>query len=256
MQLVDAARAHVAPIQATLTQGMFRPDLPPTQRNLLFKECVLRLMLPERYALTLGAVLAGDTLLPDAGLLIYDAQHGLPLGDVLPVETVYALCDISATIDADGFEQRLLTIEKFKQLKRDVATAYDVSPLHHLHMFGARYAQLSDSKLNPLLGYMVVGDAGSPETLHERLNELVRAGKVSADGTPDAVFSLNGGWLIARQTRLGELAVPRSTFAKFGIYEVGNDVLTWMYLLLNASLAQIQLRGPDLMRALAHLARK
>jgi len=59
--------------------------------------------------------------------------------------------------------------------------------------------------------------------------------------------------MIARQTRTGELAVPRSSFGKFGLYEVGEDILTWAYLLLNTALSQIQLKAPDLVKVLQRL---
>jgi hypothetical protein len=257
MQLLDAARAHVAPIQAMFeSRELFRADANIEQLRARISDCVLRPMLPARYRLAQGYPFAADAEIAEPGLVIVDAAHALPLGDWHAIETIYAWVDACATLGVDALEQQLHAVARFKRLKRDTATAYDVTPVHQLRMFGARYAQLSDDKLNPLLAFVFAGDADSPAPLLTQLNELIRAGVVRAEHTPDAIVCANEGWMIARMTRTGELAVPRSTFAKFGVYEAGDSLALLMYTLLNASLAQIQLRAPDLMKTLAVFNRK
>jgi hypothetical protein len=257
MLLLDAARAHVVPIQTLLSsRTLFRADLSEEHLRALTIDCLLRTMLPARYRAVQGLPFAADGELPAAGVLVVDASYALPLGERYAIETVYAWIEACATLGVDELEARLMSVARFKQLKRDTATAYDVTPVHQLRMFGARYAQLSDDKLNPLLGYVLAGDADDPAALMARLNDLIRADIVRAEHTPDAIIGAHDGWLIARMTRTGELAVPRSTFAKFGVYQAGDQLALLMYMLLNASLAQIQLRGPDLMKALAHFNRQ
>jgi hypothetical protein len=250
--LLDAARAHVARIQSAFTAGeYFHPGMSAEQLRAILVDCVLRAVLPARYRVAQGLLFSTDTALETPGVLVVDALHALPLGEHFAVETVFAWCQAVFELDVDNLELHLVDIARFKKLKRDTATAHDVTPLHQLRVFGARYAQLSDDRLNPPLGYLFAGEAAAPERLLTRLNELIRADSVRAEHTPDAIICAHGGWLIARQTRTGELAVPRSTFAKFGIYRVGDDLMLLVYMLMNAALAQIQLRGPDLMRALS-----
>jgi hypothetical protein len=62
--------------------------------------------------------------------------------------------------------------------------------------------------------------------------------------------------MISRATRTGEMGVPRSSFAKFACWQLDDNLLPVIYLLLNVSLSQIQLRGPDLLRPLASLTKR
>lgn len=243
MMLLEAARLHMQPLMRRMAEE--DPAAP---------DALLRAMLPQRYGVEYGGVFAADQNTPHVeGLLVFDVLHRLPLGDRHPLELVYALCGVSARMDAVEFDRQLRVIEQFKRMRREKATAYDVSPLHHLRMFGARYAQLSDDQINPLLGYVFAVDALDGRAAFERLNAALQSDALRAEFSLDAMFCLRGGWLIARQTRTGELAVPRSSFGKFGLYEVGEDVLTWAYLLLNTALSQIQLRAPDLVKVLQRL---
>jgi hypothetical protein len=257
MSLLDAARAHLEPLRQTLESGdVFRLGANDAQLRALFGDCVLRAMLPQRYGVATGRVLATEGALETDALLIFDALHALPLGVVHPIETVYALCDVTASLRLDAFEARLRVIEQFKRLRRETATDHDVSPVHHLRMFGARYAQLSENSVNPMLGYVFAGSGDDPEAFLATLNALIRGDQLRAEHTPDAIFCMHDRWAIIRQTRMGEVAVPRTTFAKFGLYALGDDALLWLYVVVNTTLSQVQLRGPDLMRALAELTNK
>jgi hypothetical protein len=122
-------------------------------------------------------------------------------------------------------------------------------------VFGARYAQLSDDKLNPYLGYVFAERGEDGRAMLAHLNTLIEESTLRPEHTPDAIFCLRDGWMISRQTRTGDAAVPRSSFAKFGLWFPDSDMLALMYALLNLSLSQIQLRGPDLLRPLAALTR-
>lgn len=257
MTLLEAARDYLAPLQDTLSRGpVLHGGMPPAQARAIVGDCVLRPLLPQRYAVSAGSVFSQDSAQASLdGLLIHDATYQLALGGRHPVELVYAMVDVSAMLDLNDLDARLATIEGFKRLRRDKSTAYDVTPVHHLRMFGARYAQLSDDQLNPPLGYILADDADEPQALYERLNSALKTDQLRAEFSPDAIFGLKGGWLIARQTRTGELAVPRSSFGKFGLYRPGSDLLIWIYFLLNVSLSQIQLRAPDLLRTLAALSK-
>jgi hypothetical protein len=248
--LIDAARAEMAPLQRRLAADAGAPLCAE------FGEIFLRAMLPERYGVARGRAFAvdGEPSCAD-GVLIFDALHRLPLGDLHPVELVYALSVAAEFLDLGELDRQLHAVEQFKRMRREKATAYDVTPVHHLRMFGARYAQLSDDQINPLLSYVFAMDAVDPDVIFDSLNDALRRDAPRAEHSPDAIFCLRGGWLIARQTRTGELAVPRSSFGKFGIYRVGDDVLTWVYLLLNTALSQIQLRAPDLLKHLQRLAK-
>lgn len=250
MLLLDAARAMTAPLHRRMAAGDDRVSCAE------FGDVFLRSMLPLRYGVARGRAFTADPEVVSAeSMLLYDEMHRLPLGDLHPVELVYAMCAVTPFLDADEFDRQLRVIEQFKRMRREKATAYDVTPIHHLRMFGARYAQLSDDQINPLLGYVFAADAADGQALFEQLNGALHRDAPRAEHSPDAIFCLRGGWLIARQTRTGELAVPRSSFGKFGLYQVGDDVLTWVYLLLNTALAQIQLRAPDLVKTLQRLPR-
>ena len=148
------------------------------------------------------------------------------------------------------------TIASLKRLRREKATAHDVSPMHHLGVFGARYAQLSDDLLNPYLGYIFAEDSIDQAQLLEQLNEAIRNNTVAPEHTPDAIFCFKCGWAIVRQTRTGYLSVPRTSFVKFGLWEPKQHLLTFAYLLLNQSLSRLALRGPDLMRPMEQLLRE
>lgn len=257
MTLLEAARDYLAPLQDTLMRGpVIHSGMPPQQARMVIGDCLLRPLLPQRYAVSAGSVFSQDSAQASLdGLLIHDTAYQLALGGRHPVELVYALVEVSTRLDANDFDARLASIEQFKRLRRDKSTAYDVTPVHHLRMFGARYAQLSDDQLNPPLGYIFADDSDEPQALYERLNAALKSDQLRAEFSPDAIVGLKDGWLIARQTRTGELAVPRSSFGKFGLYRPGADLLVWIYFLLNVSLSQIQLRAPDLLKTLAALSK-
>lgn len=159
-------------------------------------------------------------------------------------------------MSADRFAHALTNIASLKTLTRNKGTAHDVSPTHRLGVFGARYAQLSDDKLNPYLGMGMAYDAEPPDVLLARLNRLIEERTVKPEDTPDLVVCFKCGWVISRATRTGEMSVPRSSFAKFALWQLDENLLPAIYLLLNVSLSQIQLRGPDLMRPLAALTKR
>jgi hypothetical protein len=257
MLLLEAIRAHVAPIQEQLQSGsLWYPGVPRPQLLTVFGDCVLAPMLPKRYRITPGAVLANESVLNGEGLLIVDALHELPLGNLHTVETTFAYCDVQPEITPQVFTDSLQRVAAFKKLKREKATAYDVSPVHHLRIFGARYAQLSDDQINQMLGYVFIGAGGDPQELHNQLYGQLRSDKLRPEHTPDAIVNLADGWVIVRQTRTSQLAVPRSTFSKFGVYVLGENTALWVYVLLNTALSQIQLRAPDLMRVLESMGRR
>jgi hypothetical protein len=222
-----------------------------------FIQHVLRPILPARYGLASGRVFSSDDSASLAeSVVIYDALHSLPLGSMMPCEYVYAVCEVCQRMSADHFGQAMQNIASIKSMARTKATTHDVSPTHHLGVFGARYAQLSDDKLNPYLGLIMAYDAEPPDVLLTRLNHLLEEGVVRPENTPDLMVCFKCGWLISRATRTGEMGVPRSSFAKFAIWQLNDNLLAAIYLLLNVSLSQIQLRGPDLMRPLASLTKR
>ncbi|MCS7324652.1 MAG: hypothetical protein NZ532_04855 [Thermoflexales bacterium] len=260
MHLLDAIRHHTHTIAQRLQTGdVFRPEHSTAELHRMFAEAVLRPMLPARFGLMFGNVfssLEGEST-SAALTLIYDALYALPLGGhSIACEYVYAAFDVRLHLDEAQFTEALMNIASFKRLQRAKATAHDVSPTHHLGIFGARYAQLSDDKLNPYLGYAIANEAEDARKLHQQLKALIKAGVVRPEHTPDAVVCLRSGWVIARQTLSGAFAVPRSSFAKFGVWQAGDQLLTLFYVLLNLSLAQIQLRGPDLLRILELLTHR
>ncbi len=257
MLLLEVIQAAVAPIQARLSAGdIFAPGLSADRRQALFGEHVLGAMLPRRYRVTSGCVVSQDDVLEGERLLIVDADHALPIGSYQAIETVYASCEVCDALDASAFYDGLRRIAEFKRQRREKATAYDVTPVHHLRMFGARYAQLSDDRINPMLGYVFADAATDPQELHNQLYGLLKSEQIRPEHTPDAIFGLRDAWVIVRQTRTGELAVPRSTFSKFGLYLLGEHTALWIYMLLNTALSQIQLRAPDLMKALGALGKR
>ncbi len=197
-----------------------------------------------------------DTSSRDDAILIYDALYTLPMSAATPCETVFAVCETALHLDSAHFERCVTNIASLKTLHRAKATAHDVTPTHHMGVFGARYAQLSDDKLNPYLGYVFANEGDTPTVLLAKLNMLIEEGALRPENTPDAIVSFKGGWMIARQTRTGEVGVPRSSFAKFGVWHLGEHLLPMIYVLLNVSLSQIQLRGPDLLRSLSALTKQ
>lgn len=259
MQLLDAIHQHTQRIAQRLhAEDVLRTASSDADRHRAFAEVVLRPMLPARFGIFYGSTFSADDETTRAELtLIYDALYALPLGErQLACEYVYAAFDVRAHLDEAQFTEALLNIASLKRLRRAKATAHDVSPTHHLGIFGARYAQLSDDQLNPYLGYILTDEAEDARKLHQQLKRLVESGALRPEHTPDAVVCLRGGWMIARQTLSGALSVPRSSFAKFGIWQAGEQLLTLLYVLLNLSLSQIQLRGVDLLRVLETLTRK
>jgi hypothetical protein len=258
MMILDSIRSYVAPIEHSIHAGdVFLPDLSRPDMHRVFIQHVLRPILPARYGLACGRAFSSDdsASLADS-IMIYDALHGLPLGSMIPCEYVYAACEVCQHMSADLFGRAMQNIASTKTLARAKATAHDVSPTHHLGVFGARYAQLSDDKLNPYLGLIMAYDAEPPDVLLTRLNHLVEEGIVRPENTPDLVVCFKCGWVISRATRTSEMGVPRSSFAKFALWQMNDNLLAVIYLLLNVSLSQIQLRGPDLMRSLAALTKR
>lgn len=258
MMIVDAIRGHVAPIEQRIHAGdVFRPELSVADLHHVFIRHVLRPMLPVRYGLVSARAFSSDDNITLAqSVLIYDALHALPMSALMPCEYVYAACEVSHHMSADRFGHAMRNIASLKELNRAKATAHDVSPTQHLGVFGARYAQLSDDKLNPYLGLIMVYDAEPPDVLLARLNHLIEERVVKPENTPDLVVCFKCGWVISRATRTGEMGVPRSSFAKFGMWQLDENLLPAVYLLLNVSLSQIQLRGPDLLRMLASLTKR
>lgn len=217
---------------------------------------ILRPMLPLRYGLQVGKAFSiDDTTTRADSILIYDAVFSLPMGHLVPCEAVYAACEVLPQLDDGRFLHHLQNIASLKRLHRAKATAHDVTPMHHLGVFGARYAQLSDDKLNPYLGYVFCAEATSPETLLSHLDSLIEENVIRPEHTPDAIVCFKDRWMITRQTRTGDAAVPRSSFAKFGLWRPDAHLMTLVYVLLNVSLSQIQLRNPDLLRPLGVLTK-
>jgi len=196
------------------------------------------------------AFAAGEGFSAADSLLVCDHWHGMPLAGLMPCEFVYAVCEAHAVLDDARLRGALENIAALKRLPRARATAHDISPTQHLAVFGARYAQLPDDTLNPYLGYIFAHTADDPRVLHRAMRELFETRALLPEHSPDAIICLRDGWMITRQTLSGNISVPRSSFARFGLWQVGDDLLTLVYLLLNVSLAQIQLRGPDLLRVL------
>lgn len=259
MHLLEAIHSCVARIEHDIRSGCAFPEGATTeQQQQALIEFVLRPMLPLRYGLMVGSAFSADDMSTRAeSVLVYDALYALPLGPTLMAcEYVYALCEARSHLDGEDFVEALHNVASLKKLHRAKATAHDVSPTHHLGVFGARYAQLSDDKLNPYLGYIFARTAADPRALHQQLEWLIETDALRAEHTPDAVICFEGGWILTRQTLTGEPAVPRSSFAKFGIWRPGANLLPLVYLLLNVSLSQIQLRGPDLLRLLSALVRQ
>ena len=258
MLMLDAIRSHLSKIERDVDDGLvFDPSLSDHALRESLLHCVLRPMLSPRYSLAQGmAFSVDDTVSADEATLIFDANYALPLGAHFPCETVYAICDVQRMITPETLMNSVQTIASLKRLRREKATAHDVSPLHHLGVFGARYAQLSDDLLNPYLGYIFAEDSIDQMHLLEQLNDAIRNNTVAPEHTPDAIFCFKCGWAIVRQTRTGYLAVPRTSFVKFGLWEPKQHLLTFAYLLLNLSLSRLALRGPDLMRPLEQLLRE
>ena len=258
MLILDAIRESVAPIEQCVHGGdVFGSgqSLDNVQRAVM--RHVLRPMLPERFGLGISCAFSVDDVhAHDEGILIYDAQYALPLGDVMPCENVYAQCTVATDLNEQAFTAAVLSIASLKQLSRIKATAYDVTPTTHLGVFGARYAQLSDDKLNPYLGYILADAADDPAHLLEHMNKMIEEQMLKPEHTPDVIVSFRDGWIISRQTRTGEMAVPRSSFARFGIWHANENLLPLLYTLLNVSLSQIHLRGADLLRPLAALSKQ
>jgi hypothetical protein len=260
MQILDSIRTYIAPIEQRIVAGdvflkKLNQPIDDVQRS--FVRHVLRPMLPTRYSLITGkAFSVDDVFTREDSILICDGAYAIPLGHVVPCESVYAMCDVIPHMNAIHFERGVLNIGSLKVQNRPKATAHDVSPVQHLGVFGARYAQLSDDKLNPYLGYIVAQEAESPDVLFAKLTTMIDEGALRPEHTPDAIVSLHDGWMISRQTRTGEMAVPRSSFAKFGIWHLGENLLPALFVLLNLSLSQILLRGPDLLRPLAALTKQ
>lgn len=165
------------------------------------------------------------------------------------------MCEVVPHLNQEMFVARLQNIASLKRLHRAKATAHDVTPMHHLGVFGARYAQLSDDKLNPYLGYIFAAEATAPDLLLHHLNGLIEEDVIRPEHTPDAIVCFRDRWMITRQTRTGDAAVPRSSFAKFGLWRPDSHLMPLLYVLLNVSLSQIQLRNPDLLRPLAALTK-
>jgi hypothetical protein len=257
MLILEGIREHVRPIEQSVREGaVFLRGVSRSEVQHVFAGRVLRPMLPARYSLQVGRPFSIDDLTAqDDGILICDAHYALPMGRLVPCEIVYAMCEVTPVLDRSHFESCVLNLASFKALHRAEATAHDVSPTQHLSLFGARYAQLSDSKLNPYLGYIFADHGEDAVRLIEALNAMLEEKRLEPDQTPDAVLCLRDGWLISRQTRTGDPSVPRSSFAKFGIWRSGEDSLALAYVLLNLSLSQIQLRAPDLLRPLTALTR-
>jgi hypothetical protein len=249
MQLLEAIRQYVAPLREQIAA------YPASGRDMSawFRDCVMRPLLPVRYGLRSGMVFDNEGTQTDFPLpMIVDTSYALPLGERIAVESVYAVYDVLPVLDDVSLREALLKIQRIKTLRREKATAYDVSPVHHLRMFGARYAQMTDDQLNPYLGYVfsLDGDGGA---VMPTIDDMITARALKPEFTPNAIVGLRGGWLVTRQTRTGEMSVPRSSFAKFGMLQLGDDLLPTLYTLLNASLAQIQLRAPDLLPLLSQL---
>ena len=257
MLILDAIRAHVEPIEERIHSGqVFHQKASLEHQRHAFISQILRPMLPLRYGLELGRAFSIDDVTTHAdSILIYDAVFSLPMGRLMPCEAVYAMCEVAPHLDEASFVPCLQNIASLKRLHRAKATAYDVTPMHHLGLFGARYAQLSDDKLNPYLGYIFADEAADPTALLRRMNALIEEDTIRPEHTPDAIVCFQDRWIITRQTRTGDAAVPRSSFAKFGVWRPDSHLMPMVYVLLNVSLSQIQLRNPDLLRPLASLTK-
>ncbi len=257
MLILDAIRAYVEPIEQRVHLGeVFQNGASSAEHPHAFITHVLRPMLPLRYGLEWGKAFSIDDVTTRAdSILIYDAVFALPMGRLLPCEGVYAICEVTPHLDQETFVEHLQNVASLKRLHRVKATAHDVTPMHHLGVFGARYAQLSDDKLNPYLGYVFAAEAAAPDLLLRRLNSLIEEDVIRPEHTPDAIVCFRDRWMITRQTRTGDAAVPRSSFAKFGLWRPGAHLMPLLYVLLNVSLSQIQLRNPDLLRPLTALTK-
>jgi hypothetical protein len=257
MLILDSIQEYVRPIEQRVRDGdVFGREMSREGVRRAFAEHVLQPMLPPRYSVRIGRAFSVDDALSHAeSILITDAHHALPLGRLTPCETVYAMCEVAPVLDRDHFEACVLNVASLKALHRVKATAHDLSPSQHLSLFGARYAQLSDDKVNRYLGYVFANRGDDGHALMNALNTLVEERSLQPEESPDAIFCLSDGWLISRQSRTGDASVPRSSFAKFGLWHPGEHTLALVYVLLNLSLSQIQLRGADLLRPLAALTR-
>jgi len=257
MLILDAIRAHVAPIEERIHAGQtFGGHESRESLMCAFITQVLRPMLPLRYGLEVGKAFSVDDVTTHVeSILIYDAIFALPTGRLMPCEGVYAMCEVIPSLDEAAFVEALHNVASLKKLHRTKATAHDVTPIHHLSIFGARYAQLSDDKLNPYLGYIFAERADSPESLLKVMKALIEQDALRPEHTPDAVVCFRERWMVIRQTLSGDAAVPRSSFAKFGLLHPKEHLMPLLYVLINVSLSQIQLRNPDLLRPLAALTR-
>ncbi|MFC1466166.1 MAG: DUF6602 domain-containing protein [Candidatus Brachytrichaceae bacterium NZ_4S206] len=257
MLILDAIRAYVEPIEQRIHSGeVFYDGASLAEHHHAFIAHVLRPMLPLRYGLEWGRAFSIDDITThDDSILIYDAIFALPMGRLLPCEGVYAMCEVAPHLNQETFVEHLQNVASLKRLHRAKATAHDVTPMHHLGVFGARYAQLSDDKLNPYLGYIFAAEATAPDLLLQHLNGLIEDNVIRPEHTPDAIVCFRDRWIITRQTRTGDAAVPRSSFAKFGLWRPDSHLMPLLYVLLNVSLSQIQLRNPDLLRPLAALTK-
>jgi len=257
MLILDAIRAYVAPVEERIHAGQVFAEQPSREGMLCaFISKILRPMLPLRYGLEVGRAFSMDDVITQAdSILIYDAIFALPTGRLMPCEGVYAMCEVVPSLDQATLEEALNNIASLKRLNRTKATAHDVTPIHHLGIFGARYAQLSDDKLNPYLGYIFADQAASPEHLLRAMKAMIEQDALRPEHTPDAIVCFSERWMVIRQTLSGDAAVPRSSFAKFGLLHPEEHLMSLLYTLLNASLSQIQLRNPDLLRSLAALTK-
>ncbi len=254
MNILDAIRAYARSLYQDAVSGgdLFQPHVSRAAQHQHFADHFLRRLLPRRFSLRVGqAFAARDAFSAPDSLLICDDWYAPPLLDnLLPCEFVYAICEVCPSLGVAHLPEVLERVAALKRLPRARATAHDISPTQHLALFGARYAQLPDDTLNPYLGYIFTDTADDPRALHRTMRELFEARTLLPEHSPDAIICLRDGWVITRQTLSGNISVPRTSFARFGLWHLGDDLLTLVYLLLNVSLAQIQLRGPDFLRAL------
>ena len=257
MLILDAIRAHVALIEERIAAGqVFAGHESREGLQCAFITHVLRPMLPLRYGLEVARAFSMDDATTKAdSILIFDAIFALPTGRLMPCEGVYAMCEVVPTLDETTLAEALGNVASLKQLHRMKATAHDVTPIHHLGIFGARYAQLSDDKLNPYLGYIFADQAAGPEHLLKVMRTMIEQDSLRPEHTPDAIVCFRDRWMVIRQTLSGDAAVPRSSFAKFGLLHAQAHLLPLLYTLINASLSQIQLRNPDLLRPLAAMTK-
>ncbi|HEV1285519.1 MAG TPA: DUF6602 domain-containing protein [Bryobacteraceae bacterium] len=216
-----------------------------------FREAIirqfLRPFLPRCYGLSTGEVFASDaSQSAQIDIVVYDAVfstvlfEGYPVS-LFPAESVFGSIEVKSNLTKDELQIACDNVASLKRLPREQSDLLQFSLQIHFDVDSRTFGYDKRSR-NPYMGVVFGYRGATVETIGAELDRRLRERPDEKMLLPDYVFVADRGYVFLRWNDSGAVP-PGGPFSRFAYLEIGQDVLPFFFVTVNAFLSQLRLKG-------------